>query len=138
MFGMMLTLSGIPQHVGLLVAAVDMTLTEFTLIYLVLLIFLGMLIDSTSILLIMVPFALPTVISLNGDLIWFGIVSLLGVEIGLLTPPLGLSVLTIKGSLDDPHISLKDIFIGSSSFALIIFVLAVTIVLYPNLCQLFY
>ena len=86
----------------------------------------------------MVPFALPTVISLNGDLIWFGIVSLLGVEIGLLTPPLGLSVLTIKGSLDDPHISLKDIFIGSSSFALIIFVLAVTIVLYPNLCQLFY
>ena len=138
MFGMMLTLSGIPQHVGLLVAAVDLTLTEFTLIYLVLLIFLGMLIDSTSILLIMVPFALPTVISLNGDLIWFGIVSLLGVEIGLLTPPLGLSVLTIKGSLDDPHISLKDIFIGSSSFALMIFVLAVTIVLYPNLCQLFY
>ena len=138
MFGMMLTLSGIPQYVGSLVAAVDMTLTEFTLIYLVLLIFLGMFIDSTSILLIMVPFALPTVISLNGDLIWFGIVSLLGVEIGLLTPPLGLSVLAIKSALDDPHISLKDIFVGSSSFALIIFVLAVTIVLYPNLCQLLY
>ena len=138
MFGMMLTLSGIPQFVGSLVAATEMSLTEFTIIYLILLIFLGMLIDSTSILLIMVPFALPTVIYLNGDLVWFGIVSLLGVEIGLLTPPLGLSALTIKGSLDDPDISLKDIFIGSSSFALMIFILAMVIILYPNLCRFFY
>jgi C4-dicarboxylate transporter, DctM subunit len=36
------------------------------------------------------------------DLIWFGIITVLAVEIGLLTPPLGLSVYVIKGALDDP------------------------------------
>ena len=89
-----------------------------------------------SILLIMVPFAMPTIIDLNGDLIWFGIVSLLGVEVGLLTPPLGLSVFTIKASLSTEDLSLKDIFLGSASFAVLIFSVALIVVLNPGLCQI--
>tara|TARA_B100001250_G_C19261645_1_gene555192 strand:- start:177 stop:590 length:414 start_codon:yes stop_codon:yes gene_type:complete len=137
MFGIMLTLSGIPEFIGEIVASRELTLTEFALIYLFVLVIMGMLVDSTSILLIMVPFALPTIIDLNGDLVWFGIVSLLGVEVGLLTPPLGLSVLTIKASLKDFDISLRDIFIGSFSFAFLIFMLAVIVILNPKLCQIF-
>ena len=137
MFGMMLTLSGIPDLIGEFVAKAELTLTEFTLIYLFCLVLIGMLIDSTSILLIMVPFAMPTIIDLDGDLIWFGIVSLLGVEVGLLTPPLGLSVFTIKASLSTEDLSLKDIFLGSASFAVLIFSVALIVVLNPSLCQMF-
>ncbi|MEC9247436.1 MAG: TRAP transporter large permease subunit [Pseudomonadota bacterium] len=136
MFGMMLTLSGIPDLIGEFVTTAELTLTEFTLIYLFCLVLIGMLIDSTSILLIMVPFAMPTIIDLNGDLIWFGIVSLLGVEVGLLTPPLGLSVFTIKASLSTEDLSLKDIFLGSASFAVLIFSVAFIVVLNPGLCQI--
>ena len=136
MFGMMLTLSGIPDLIGEVVTTAELTLTEFTLIYLFCLVLIGMLIDSTSILLIMVPFAMPTIIALNGDLIWFGIVSLLGVEVGLLTPPLGLSVFTIKASLNADDLSLKDIFLGSASFAILIFAVALIVLFNPGLCQI--
>jgi C4-dicarboxylate transporter DctM subunit len=136
-FGMMLTLSGIPNAVGDLVAQAGFGLTGYTLIYLGLLIMLGMVLDSTSILLIMVPLALPTVKVLGGDPIWFGIVTAIGVEIGLLTPPLGLSVFAIKSSLDDQTISLNDIFIGAVPFAILMLALTVLLILVPTLARVF-
>ena len=99
----------------------------------VVLIVLGMVLDSTSILLIMVPLAVPAVTALGGDLIWFGIITVIGVEIGLLTPPLGLSVFAIKSSLDDPSISLNDIFIGAIPFTLMMLVVTLCLIAMPSL-----
>jgi TRAP-type mannitol/chloroaromatic compound transport system permease large subunit len=96
-----------------------------------------MVLDSTSILLIMVPLALPTIELLGGDFVWFGIISVIGVEIGLLTPPLGLSVYAIKASLEDESISLGDIFIGSLPFSAIMLCLTVTLIFYPSLAQIY-
>jgi len=86
--------------------------------------------------LIMVPLAVPTVQALGGDLVWFGIVSIIGVEIGLLTPPLGLSVYAIKASLDDQTISLNDIFIGALPFIAIMLGVTLCLICYPQLTQL--
>lgn len=135
-FGMMLTLSGIPAFVGEQVAAAGLGLSAYCCIYLVLLIMLGMVIDSTSILLIMVPLALPTIKLLGGDLVWFGIVTVIGVEIGLLTPPLGLSVYAIKAALDDERISLNDIFMGALPSAAIMLLLTLTLITYPEITGL--
>lgn len=132
-FSIMLALSGIPNSLGEFIAHAGMGLIAYTFVYLFILILLGTVLDSTSILLIMVPLALPTVISLNGNLIWFGIVSVIGVEIGLLTPPLGLSVYTIKSSLEDNSISLTDIFIGALPFVFAMAVIAALIIVLPNL-----
>jgi C4-dicarboxylate transporter DctM subunit len=99
----------------------------FLAVYLLLLVVLGTVLDSTSIMLIVLPLALPVVSALGGNLIWFGVVTVVGIEIGLLTPPLGLSVYVIKSSLDDERISLGTIFAGAFPFVLI--TLAVTILL---------
>lgn len=132
-FAIMLTLSGIPVYLSAQIGGADLGLMSYALGYLLVLIMLGMVLDSTSILLIMVPLAVPTVQALGGDLIWFGIVSVIGVEIGLLTPPLGLSVYAIKASLADNTISLNDIFIGALPFIFIMLVVTITLIFYPQL-----
>ena len=132
-FAIMLTLSGIPVYLSAQIGGADLGLMSYALGYLLVLIMLGMVLDSTSILLIMVPLAVPTVQALGGDLIWFGIVSVIGVEIGLLTPPLGLSVYAIKASLADNTISLNGIFIGALPFIFIMLVVTITLIFYPQL-----
>jgi C4-dicarboxylate transporter DctM subunit len=67
----------------------------------VLVIALGCLIDSISIMLILLPIALPIADAPNFDLIWFGVMTVVAVEIGLLTPPFGLSVYTIRSAMND-------------------------------------
>ncbi|WP_428099820.1 TRAP transporter large permease subunit [Candidatus Rariloculus sp.] len=132
-FSRMLALTGLPQDVAAFLGGTGLGMFGFLAAYLLLLVVLGTVLDSTSILLILLPLALPVVGELGGNLIWFGIVSVVGIEIGLMTPPLGLSVYVIKSSLDDDSISLGTIFAGAFPFVLI--TLAVTIVLmaFPQL-----
>ncbi|MGE0486014.1 MAG: TRAP transporter large permease subunit [Gammaproteobacteria bacterium] len=132
-FGMMLTLSGIPAALGAWAAAAGLGLSGYALLYLAVLVALGFVLDSTSILLIVVPLALPTVTALGGDLVWFGLVTVVGVEVGLLTPPLGLSVYAIKSALDDQRITLGDIFAGAAPFAVLVLALAVALIVWPGL-----
>ena len=132
-FAVMLTLSGIPSALGVWIADAGMGLVAYTMVYLLVLVILGTVLDSTSILLIMLPLALPTVVGLNGDLIWFGIVTVIGVEIGLLTPPLGLSVFTIKSALDNDAISLTDIFAGAFPFVLIMLLVSLLLIAFPEI-----
>jgi TRAP-type C4-dicarboxylate transport system permease large subunit len=132
-FSRMLTLTELPQDIAAFLGGTGLGMFGFLLVYLVLLILLGMVLDSTSILLILLPLALPVVSALGGDLIWFGIVTVIGIEIGLLTPPLGLSVYVIKSSLDDKSISLGTIFAGSFPFVLITLAVTILLMVFPQL-----
>ena len=136
-FSRMLALTGLPSDMAGSLAGLGLGLAGFLSGYLVLLIVLGTVLDSTSILLILLPLALPVVTELGGNLIWFGIVTVIGVEIGLMTPPLGLSVYVIKSSLNDPDISLGAIFAGSFPFVLITFAVTVLLMAFPGLSLLF-
>jgi tripartite ATP-independent transporter DctM subunit len=130
-FSMMLTLSELPQAIAALLGTSALGLGGFLALYLVLLLVLGMVLDSTSILLIMLPLALPVVLALGGNLIWFGIVTVIGIEIGLLTPPLGLSVYVIKSSIDDDSISLGMIFAGALPFVVVTLVTTLILMAFP-------
>ena len=132
-FSRMLTLTGLPADMAASLATLGLGLTGFLAGYLLLLIVLGMVLDSTSILLILLPLALPVVGELGGNLVWFGVVTVIGVEIGLMTPPLGLSVYVIKSSLDDPEISLGTIFAGAAPFIVITFAVTVLLMAFPAL-----
>ena len=94
-------------------------------LYVIMLIFL----DTTSIILIIVPLAEE----LGMHLVWFGIITLVGAEIGLLTPPLGISCFAIKSTLSDPTISLADIFIGAFPFAVTMLLVLILLIAYPVL-----
>lgn len=67
------------------------------------------------------------------SLIWFGIVTVIGAEIGLLTPPLGISCFVIKSTLNRPDISLKDVFMGALPFAVIMLMVLIVLIRFPVL-----
>jgi len=80
-----------------------------------------------------VPLLLPTFAAAGADLVWVGIVTILAVEIGIVTPPLGISAFVVKGSLDDQRITLKDIYIGSYPFLGIMLMTLVLLVAFPSI-----
>jgi TRAP-type C4-dicarboxylate transport system permease large subunit len=100
-------------------------------IYVVLMIFLGTLLDTASIILIVVPLFLPLIEPMGMSLVWFGIISVVGAEIGLLTPPLGISCFVIKATLDDDRISLKDVFLGALPFAVVMLAVLIVLIRFP-------
>lgn len=133
MYSRMLAMSGLPVAMTEWIVHLEVGVYGFLFFYILVLVLLGTILDSSSILLITVPLALPVAMSLDIDLIWFGIVTVLAVEIGLLTPPMGLSVFVVKGSLDDPTISLNDVFAGSFPFAVIMLIALILIVIFPGI-----
>jgi C4-dicarboxylate transporter DctM subunit len=133
MFSRMLTLTGLPQDMATFLGGTGLGLAGFLAAYLVLLLLLGMLLDSTSIMLIMLPLALPIATALGANLVWFGVVTTIAIEIGLLTPPFGLSVYVIKASMDDPAISLATIFRGAFPFVLITLAVTLLLMAFPQI-----
>ncbi len=131
MYSRMLAFSGVPAEFGSFVATADLNQIGVILLYCLVVILLGMILDSGSIMLILVPLMLPVVTQLNVDLVWFGIITVIAVEIGLLTPPFGISVYVIKASLDDADVSLKDIFIGAAPFALMMVICLALVIMFP-------
>ena len=79
------------------------------------------------------PLFMTAVVAFGGDLVWFGVVTVISAEIGLLTPPLGLSVFTVKSSIDDPSVTLFDIFAGAFPFALIMLLVLIAVIAFPSL-----
>lgn len=130
-YSRMLAFSGLPAGIGAYAASADLGHWGLILLYVGIVIALGMILDSSSIMLILVPLMLPVATAQGMDLVWFGIVTVLAVEIGLLTPPFGISVYVIKATLDDPDISLSDIFIGAAPFALMMLVALGLVLVFP-------
>lgn len=94
---------------------------------------LGMLIDSVSIILLTVPIFAPIGMALGIDPLAFAIFGILVIEAGLLTPPFGLLVYTVKGSVPDPTVTLGQIFAGSTPYFLLILVAALIVLAVPSL-----
>ena len=94
---------------------------------------LGMVIDSISIMLLTVPIFAPIAESLGYDPIAFAIIGILAIEAGLLTPPFGLLVYTVKAATheDDPGVSMVDIFAASTPYWVIILLAMVLIIWFP-------
>ncbi|MEM1079318.1 MAG: TRAP transporter large permease subunit [Pseudomonadota bacterium] len=137
MYSRMLTLSTIPQQTTMLFAEAGLGLMGFMLVYLVLVVIMGMILDSTSIMLILLPLALPIVTELGGNLIWFGIVTVIAVEIGLLTPPFGLTVYVVKATISDRNTSLGDIFAGTFPFVIMMTLVTLILTFVPALSLVF-
>jgi tripartite ATP-independent transporter DctM subunit len=136
-FGQMLAMSGLPQSLSALAAGAGFGLTGFVLLYMGLAVVLGCMLDSVSIMVITLPFAIPVVKALGGDLVWFGVVAVVAVEIGLLTPPFGISVYVVKSTLDDQRITLRDIFAGSFPFVICMTLVTLLLVFLPQLSLMF-
>ncbi|MTH99093.1 TRAP transporter large permease [Roseibium sp. RKSG952] len=132
-YSRMLGLAGLPNELGDLLTETQMTFFWIMVIYVLMMIFLGTILDTASIILIVVPLFLPLVEPMGLSLVWFGIITVVGAEIGLLTPPLGISCFVIKATLNDPRISLKDVFVGAFPFALVMLIVLIALIRWPSL-----
>jgi len=133
MYSRSLALAGVPMEIGGLVRTATDQFLLVVLIYVLIVLVLGTIIDSVSIILIMVPLFLPVMQGFDADPIWFGILTVIAVEVGLLTPPLGIACFVIKGCLDDPRITLGDVFLGAIPFALMMIFVLGLITAWPHL-----
>jgi len=133
MYSRMLGITGLPNELGEWISNADIGLYGILTVYVIALIILGTILDTTSIILIMVPLFLPVLAPFNVDLVWFGIVTIVGAEIGLLTPPLGISCYVIKSTLSDDRIGLYDIFAGAFPFAIIMLLVLILLIAFPQL-----
>lgn len=95
---------------------------------------LGCFMDAIAMLLITVPVVYPIITSLGIDPVWFGIVTVLTVELGLITPPVGMNVFVIKATA--PHVSLGEIFRGVTPFIISDFVRLGLLIAFPVLATL--
>jgi TRAP-type C4-dicarboxylate transport system permease large subunit len=132
-FSRMLTLTELPEVMAGFLSGTGLGLAGFLAAYLLLLVILGTLLDSTSIMLIILPLALPVAAALGANLVWFGVVTTIAIEIGLLTPPFGLSVYVIKASMNDPTMTLATIFRGALPFVLITLAVTLLLMAFPQI-----
>ncbi len=132
-YSRMLGLAGLPNQLGDLLAASQASFFTIMVVYVLLMLFLGTLLDTSSIILIVVPLFLPLIEPMGLSLVWFGIVTVVGAEIGLLTPPLGISCFVIKATLNDDRITLKDVFLGALPFAAVMLVILILLIRFPAL-----
>lgn len=136
-YSRMLGIAGLPNQLGDILANTQADFVTVMVIYVLLMIFLGTILDTTSIILIVVPMFLPLVEPMGLNLIWFGIVTVVGAEIGLLTPPLGISCFVIKATLNDDRIPLKTVFLGALPFAFIMLLVLIVLIAFPGLSLVF-
>jgi C4-dicarboxylate transporter DctM subunit len=114
LFGKFLALSGVSSALGQWVDAADLSSLELFLILIVVYLILGTFLEGISILALTVPIVLPIILKQGWDPIWFGVILVKLIEIGAVTPPVGLNLFAVKSSA--PEVSTNDIIFGSIPF----------------------
>jgi tripartite ATP-independent transporter DctM subunit len=113
-FANFVNLSGLPRDLVSIVDSLHLSAMGVVLAVCAICIFLGMIFESVGLLLLIVPVFLPTLIQMDVNLIWFGIVMIVVVEMGLITPPIGMNVFVVKAVV--PDVALSRIFSGVTPF----------------------
>jgi len=132
-YGRMLGFSGLPAMLTNWAVSTGIGPTGFLFAFALLLTAMGTVLDSSSIMLVTVPLAYPITQQLGIDPVHFGLVTVISVEIGLLTPPLGLSVFVVQSTLRDTGVTLAEVFKGAAPFAAIMAAVLTLVILFPQI-----
>ena len=128
-FTQFINITGMPYAMLDLVNHWELSGTELVLAIGALCLVLGMVFEALGILVLIVPMFLPTLQAQGVDLIWFGVVVIILIELGLITPPVGVNVFTVKAAR--PDLKLSHIFIGVGPFVIAMVVTAALIIEFP-------
>jgi tripartite ATP-independent transporter DctM subunit len=129
-FSTFLALSTIPIQVSNWVVALPVSRYVIFAIVILIYLFLGCFLDAISMMVLTMPVIFPVIMNLGFDPIWFGVVAVLMMEAGLLTPPLGLNVFTVAGVAKE--VPLQTIFKGILPFLLAIFAVVAFLSVFPH------
>ncbi len=130
MFGQWVIESGLPQQIVKVVIAMELKAWQFLLAANIVMLILGMFFDGMVITLLVVPLILPVLVALKIDLIHFAIILVINMEIGLLTPPFGLNLFTMKMIADA---QIEEVIRGVLPFIAIMLALLMLITYVPEI-----
>ena len=131
LFGFVLTILDAPQALTNYVAGLETSRWVVFIAINCLLLFLGCILESVSIIFITLPILFPLILSLGFEPIWFNVVMLLNLELALITPPVGMNLFVLQGI--SPDSKMTDIVKGVIPFGLAMFVLIFILCLFPEL-----
>ena len=129
-FSQVLSFSGVVNGLVELVTGLGLSVNALMIAMLLILLFLGCFVDQVSMMLITLPFFMPLVQRYDVDLIWFGVLFLICMQLGLLTPPFGLLLFTMKG-VAPPSITMQQIYAASLPYIAMSILILVLIFLFP-------
>ena len=129
-FGHAITLIRLPNAVIEAVTHLGLNQTGFLLVVMVAIFFLGMFLETIAIILITTPIILPTLIALDVNLVWYGILLIINLELALITPPVGMNLFVIRGITGA---ALLEIIRGAAPYVILLIVALFVFWLFPVL-----
>ena len=132
MYTRMLALSGIVRSLGDEVISWALPATGVVILFVVLCLLLGAVLDSSSIILLTVPLFFPVIQLLGIDPLWFGIVMIVAVEVGLIIPPFGMVAFAMSGVLRS-EATVEEVFRGAIPFIATMLIFIATLIAFPSL-----
>jgi tripartite ATP-independent transporter DctM subunit len=129
LFGYFLTVTQVPQKVTTFLTSLGLGPYGVLVLIMLMYLILGCLMDALAMVILTVPIIFPVITSLGFDPIWFGIVIVMVVELGLIHPPVGMNIFVIKSVIEDVKIS--TIFYGVFPFILTDILRLAIIIIFP-------
>jgi len=112
------------------VTGLGLSVDALVIAMLLILLFLGCFVDQVSMMLITLPFFMPLVQRYDVDSIWFGVLFLICMQLGLLTPPFGLLLFTMKG-VAPPSITMHEVYMAAMPYIAMSVLMLVLIFFFP-------
>jgi C4-dicarboxylate transporter DctM subunit len=129
-FSYAISIGGVGEKLTALMTRLELTKVEFFLALIVLYTVLGALVESLGMIVITVPLLYPVLLKYGIDPVWFGIVLVVFIELGQITPPIGINLFVIQGIWDG---KLGDVVLGTIPYHLLMFVLLGMLMAWPDL-----
>ncbi len=130
-FSYFLALSTIPMAVSNWMAGLQVSKYFILSIIILIYLFMGCFLDAISMMVLTMPVIFPVIRSLGFDPIWFGVICVIMMEAGLITPPVGLNVYTLSGVVRD--VPMETIFRGALPFLLAMVLVVIIITIFPEI-----
>ena len=131
LFNNFLILASVPNLISDWITGLPLGKTAILMVILAMYFVLGCLLDSLAMILLTIPIVFPIIKALGYDPVWFGIIIVMVVELGLITPPIGMNVFVIKGIARD--VPLETIFRGVMPFIVAQIILILILVAFPQI-----
>ena len=131
LFSYFLALSTIPTAVSTWIAGLGVSKYIILIIIVAIYFLLGCFLDSVSMMVLTLPVIFPVIVAIGFDPIWFGVLLVLMMEAGLITPPVGLNIYTIAGIAKD--VPMGTIFRGAMPFLLSVIATAIILTIFPQI-----
>lgn len=130
LFGLYLTNAQIPQQIGAWIAESDLNKWVFLIIINILFFILGMFLEAVSIILITLPILLPMLVHFDINLVHFAIIMTINMELGMITPPVGLNLFVVSGIAKE---RLGEVVKGVIPFIVVMVIVLIVVMLVPGL-----